>query len=300
MTSGWRAMRLGAPLVWLAAFAVPCLPAAVEAAPTAKLEKSVFFAGFSTNQKRAAWHIKIERYGPSGPGQYVDHYAVIRVVEAKSNTTLGSYRIGKIVRLDTRGRPIRIKLAKIIGANPLWAEAGRESDWTALENEYQFQAARLSAATTVAIRPDPDVELSARASEEGTVRSTAGGNLLGYILAMATGRRTVLGRYRHEAKVGQRVSSKLEVLTSLNGDYVAVVNRFDIKGADPDQPATLTYGKIVALTESGERGGEGTIWVRTMWGWKEMTPEQERVWRESHTQRVGFAEMMHRMADGSY
>jgi len=31
-----------------------------------------------------------------------------------------------------------------------------------------------------------------------------------------------------------------------------------------------------------------------------MSQEQERVWRESHNQRVGFADLMNRMAGGAY
>ena len=262
-----------------------------------KTEKQVTFVGFSVDETKAAWHIQINRSNGDGTR---DQYAIYRLVGVDSGTILGSYRFGTIRRLDARGKPIRIKAAKLGAANPMWTQAARERDWKALDKQYKFDAARLTASTTVSIRPDPDTELSFGVGEEGIMNVTAAGNILGYVLTLISGKGVILGRYRHVARVGQRVSSKIEVLSSVKTNFVAVVNRFEIAGTDPSEPSTLTYGKIVPATELGHTPKENHVYVRTMWGWAKMTPQQERMWRQSHQNRVDFAQRLHSLGAGQY
>ena len=135
----------------------------------------------------------------------------------------------------------------------------------------------------------------------------SGGNYLGYTLTMARSNKTILGRYRHEADVGLSVKSRVEVLTSIGGDFIAVVNRFEVTGNSNTEPTTLTYGKVVPyqrppapVKRAAKRGKQGSIWVRTVYGWQEMTPEQERMWRQSQDERVDFARRLHSVAGGGY
>jgi len=281
-------------LVALAAAPASAAPA------TGKLEKTVLFVGFSSDESEAAWQLKVERFSPAGPGRTIDQYAVVRIVDVGSNTTLGTYRYGDIQRVDKSGRKLAVGDEDLAAANDLWAEAAPAADWAALESEYQFAAVRLSAATAVEVRPDPDVDLNTRPGRSGTLEARSDSNNLGYTLVTTTGKKTVLGRYRHEAKVGQRVVGKIELLTALNRDYVAVVNRFDITGADPNEPSTLTYGKIVPIKRGGALGDAGPVWVRTLTGWKQISSAEERLWQEAFSDNLALAELLHRMANGEY
>jgi hypothetical protein len=277
------------------------------AARSDKTEKTVTFIGFSADETKAGWYIDVKRFGTARGTRVIDRYGVVRLVDVRTDQVLGNYRFGPIERTDVHGKSVGGRPGSLEADNPMWANAVPMSDYTVLERQYKLSAARLSAATNLGVRPDPDVELQARAGRAGTVELTSGTNLLGYTLAVATGGGAILGRYRHEARVGQRVTGQVEILTSLHGNYVAVVNRFDVQGARDDEVSTLTYGKIVPLTRAqrptappSTSGASEEIYVRTDAGWQLMNREQEQIWRRSHEELVGFARMMNNMLGGKY
>lgn len=266
---------------------------------TTKTEKTVHFLGFSADQSKAAWSIHVQRYGRDGPRRAIDRFTVVQVVRSIDNSLYASFKYGEIQRQDMGGRRIPAAPEELATVNPLWFEASPPSHWEVMQRGFQFGAARLTAATAVAVLADPDVALSVVPRRSGVVELRSDGNILGYTLAMASDSKATLGRYRHAVEVDQEPKGVLEIYISAKGDYVAVLNRFETIGARVTQPPAVTYGKIVPITSSGVTGGK-TIHVRMPWGWKEMTPHEERVWRESRAQHLRFARMMNNFADGIY
>ncbi len=287
---------IAAALVAALGLSLVATPASAE---TIKLEKTVNFLGFSENQRQAAWSMHIQRFGRSGSRTYIDRYALIRVVRSVDNSPFSTYRVGEIKRTTLRGRKIPTKPAELDKQHPMWFQASPKKHWDVMVRGFQFSAARLTASTAVAAVPDPDVDLITKPRNSGVVEFRSKSNHLGYTLSMTNGDKATLGRFRHDVSVRQRPKALLEVYISVAGDYAAILNRFETIGAKESEPGAITYGKIAPITATGAAGGE-FIWVRMSWGWKKMTPYQERIYRESRAQRLKFAQTMLGLANGVY
>ena len=206
-------------------------------------DKHVTFLGFSQDETRAAWLLRISRHDVDG---FVDHYRLVRVVDTETNLRVAEFRNSPIIRTDRRGKRVHAHPEKVARANSPWDHAQEQEQWRTLQRRAQFKADVLVARRLpLDISPDPNLVMHTDSEGRALVLTSPRGQSLGYTLRLVDGDEILLGRFRHEAASREKIRARLTLRSSKSGRRVAVLNQFEI--SSPDGPRSVFYGKTVQI-----------------------------------------------------
>ncbi|HET6347299.1 MAG TPA: hypothetical protein VFH51_20370 [Myxococcota bacterium] len=267
-------------MMWLAL--VASLASLAPQAP-GRAHTTVSFIGFSRGEAVCAWRETVVRSQGRG---LTDRFSLVRIVETKTERTLGVFREGGIQRRDQHGAFIYTDDAILVRDNPEWARAGARSAWAHIAREGRFRAIRIDFKDTV-VRLDLDRDVSPEevGVEDKTIVVTSDPHTpVGYIpvARLMNGNLLPLGHFRAEASPEGRLFAEVQVYHSVTGRHIAILNHFEEEDGDvvradatkvvatPEVPISSIKIGTMQLIQNESKA------IQKMF--KEMHPEAARDW----------------------